>query len=151
MNANAKTGLITIMIMLAGTSVPTGLLLAGQAPVPPSGMTVVTKRTKDLVISITSADGRLKGDEYGLCVVFQKRRTEEPVDVKNVSVDLALLVGRIQEKPIRAQLREDQMGRYCGQVDLGKQYYVPASYYAFVSYTDVGSKKRKVRLFLSVK
>jgi hypothetical protein len=24
------------------------------------------------------------------------------------------------------------MGRYCGHVDLGKQYYVPASYYALV-------------------
>jgi hypothetical protein len=104
-----------------------------------------------LLITITSADGRLRGGENSFCAVFQKRGTNEPVDVQNVSVDFTLLVGRIQEKLIRGQFTEDQMGRYCGQVNLGKQYYVPASYYAFVRYTDEAGKKRKARLFLSVK
>ena len=34
---------------------------------------------------------------------------------------------------------------------MGKQYYEPASYYAFVFYTDAGGKKKRARLFLSVK
>jgi hypothetical protein len=118
---------------------------------PPSEMTVTSKQTKDLVIRITSADGRLKGGENSFCVMFQKRGAQEPFDVQNVGIDFVLLVGRIQESPIRAQLTKDQMGRYCGQVDLGKQYFVPASYYAFVHYTDGTGKKRKQRLFLSLK
>lgn len=150
-NAFARTGLITILIMLAGALVIPELLLAEPATVPPTEMTVATKRTKDLFIAIISRDGRLKGGENSLCVVFQKRGTEEPVDVQNVSVDFTLLAGRIQEEPLRAQITEDHVGRYCGTVNLGKQYYVPASYYAFVLYTDAAGKKRKERLFLSIK
>jgi hypothetical protein len=124
---------------------------AGSTTVPPTEMTVTSKQTKDLVISIISADGRLKGGENRFCVVFQKRGTQEPFDVRNVSVDFALLVGRIQEEPIRVQLTEDHTGGYCGQVNLGKQYYVPASYYAFVRYMDGVGMKRKQCLFLSVR
>lgn len=151
MNTHARAGSITILAMLAGTSVLTQLILARPPIVPPSEMTVASKRTKDLVITITSADGRLKAGENHFCVVFQKRGTEELVDVHNVSVDFTLLVGRIQERPINGQLTEDEMGRHCGQVNLGKQFYVPASYYAFVRYTDGAGKKRKQRLFLSVR
>ena len=150
LNVYVRTGLITILIMLAGISVPVGLLLARPVTVPSTEITVASKRTKDLAIAIISRDGRLKGGENSLCVVFQKRGTQEPVDVGNVSVDFTLLVGRIQEEPIKAQLTKDQVGRYCGQVNLGKQYYVPASYYAFVHYTN-GAGKKKQRLFLSVK
>jgi hypothetical protein len=114
-------------------------------------MTVTSKLTNDLVIRIASADGRLKGGENSFCVVFQKRGTGEPVDVQSVSIDLTLLVGRIQENPIRVQITEDQVGRYYGHVNLGKQYYSPATYYAFVRYTDGLRKKRKQRLFLSVR
>ena len=151
MNANARTGFITILIMLAGTFVHAELLLAGPSTVPPTELTVASKRTKDLVITITSTDGRLKGGGNSFCVVFQKRGTQEPVNVGNVSVDFTLLVGRIQEEPIRVQLTEDHIGHYCGQVNLGKQYYVPASYYSFVRYTGGAGKKRKQRLFLSVR
>lgn len=151
MNGNAGTALITILIMLAGTLVTPDLLLAGPTAVPPTESTVVSKRTKDLVITITSPDGRLKGGENSFCVVFQKKGTEEPVNVQNVSVDFTLLVGRIQENPIRSPLTEGQVGRYCGQVNLGKQYYIPASYYAFVRYTDGAGKKRKRRFFLGVR
>jgi hypothetical protein len=151
LNVYARTGLITILIMLAGISVPVGLLLARRVAVPSTEITVASKRTKDLAIAIMSRDGRLKGGENSFCVVFQRRGTQEPVDVGNVSVDFTLLVGRIQEEPIKAQLTKDQVGRYCGQVNLGKQYYVPASYYAFVRYTDGVGKKRRQRLFLSVK
>jgi hypothetical protein len=151
MNTHAGTGFTAVLVMLAGTFVLAQLVVAGPATVAPTEMTVASKRTKDLVITITSMDGRLKGGENSLCVLFQKRATQEAVDLQNVSIDFTLLVGRIQEEPIRAQLTKDQVGRYCGHVDLGKQYYVPASYYAFVRYTDGVGKKRRQRLFLSVK
>jgi hypothetical protein len=150
-NPGARQRVVTILIALAGTSVLAGLLLAGPATVPPTELMVASKRTKDLVITITSADGRLKGGENSFCVVFHKRETEEPIDVQNVSIEFVLLVGRIQEKPIKGQLTENQLGRYCGQVNLGKQYFVPASYYAFVRYTDAAGKNRKQRLSLSVR
>lgn len=113
--------------------------------------TVASMRTKDLVLMITSADGGLKGGENSFCLLFQKAGTDEPVDVRNVRVEFTLLVGRIQEEPIKTHLIEDRAGRYCGHVNLGKQYYVPASYYAFVSYTDAAGRKRKERLSLSVR
>jgi len=112
-------------------------------------MTIASKRTRDLIITITSADGRLKDGENSFCVVFQKRGTEELVDVRNVSVEFTLLVGRIQEQPIKGRLTEHQTGRYCGQVNLGRRYYAPATHYAFVRYTDGAGKKRKQRLFVS--
>ena len=113
--------------------------------------TLASKRTKDLVIAITSSQGGLKSGENSFCVVFQKAGTDEPVDVRNVRVDFTLLVGRIQEESIKTELAGDRLGRYCGHVNLGKQYYVPASYYAFVFYTDAAGRKKKERLFLSVR
>jgi hypothetical protein len=58
MNIHARTGLTTILVMLAGTFVLAQLLLAGQATVPPAEITVTSKRANDLVIAITSADER---------------------------------------------------------------------------------------------
>jgi hypothetical protein len=104
-----------------------------------------------LVITITNAAGGLREGDNDLCILFVGRETREPVDVQNVSVDFTLLVGRIQEEPIKAPLIRDQVGQHCGHVNLRKQYYIPASFYAFVRYTDVNGKKRKERFFLSVK
>jgi hypothetical protein len=112
---------------------------------------IASKQERDVVITITNVDGRLRGGDNDFCVLFEKRERREPRDVQNVSVDFTLLVGKIQEEPIRARLAQDQPGRYCGHVNLGKQYYVPANYFAFVLYTDASHKKRKERLFLSVK
>lgn len=119
-----KGGLIAMFLM----TIFAGSILARQTTVPATEATVASKRTEDLTIRITSANGKMKGRDNSFCVVFQKRDTEEPVDVQNVSVDFTLLVGKIQERPIRAQLAGDRAGRHCGHVDLGKQYYVPASY-----------------------
>jgi hypothetical protein len=84
--------------------------------------------------------------------VFQKRGTEEPIDAQNVSVDFILLVGRIQEEPLRAKITQEAAGRYCGYVNLGTQYYSPSSYYAFVRYIDSTHKKNgKVRFLLTVR
>jgi hypothetical protein len=114
-------------------------------------MTVTSKRTKDLIISITSSDGRLKGGENTFCVVFEKRGTVQPVDVLNVSVEFSLLGGRIYGTPIKGKVTEVQTGRYCGEVNLRNQYDSPASYYALVYYTIGAGKKRKQRLFLNVR
>ena len=150
MMACTRTGMIAILIMLAGTFVLADSVPGGSVSVPQGGNIVASKRTKNMVITITGSDGRLKDGENNFCVVFQKRETGEAVDLQKVSVEFALLVGRIEEEPIRVQLTGDRVGRYCGHVDLGKQYYVPASYYAFVVYTDAAGKKRKERLFLSI-
>lgn len=122
-----------------------------QITVPPSEKTVVLREVRGTIIEITTAHGRFNGGGNEFCAVFQKKETRQPVDVRNVSVDFVLLVGKIQEQPIKAQLVQDQPGHYCGYVNLGKQYYVPASYYAFIGYTDTDGKKRKERLFLAVK
>ena len=122
-----------------------------QVAVRSTERTVISKKVKDMVIAVTNANGRLSGGDNEFCVVFQKREMREPVDVLNVAADFALLVGKIQEEPIKAQLVRERPGRYCGHINLGKQYYVPASYYVFVNYTDTGGQKRKERLFLAVK
>ena len=111
---NAKKGLIAMLLMTVGTFVLAELLLARQSKVPATEATVASKRTKDLTIAITSAEGGLKGGENSFCVMFQKRGTEEPVEVQNVRVDFTLLVGRVQEEPIRAHLTRDRVGSYCG-------------------------------------
>lgn len=152
MKGTARRGLVTILIVSAGVFAISELLLAGLDGALPNEMTVASKQTNDLLIAIRNSGGRLKGGENSFCVMFQKRSTQEPADVQNVSVDFALLVGKIQEEPIRSsQLSRDRTGRYCGQVNLGKQYYNPANYYAFVLYTDMAGKKRKQRLFLSIR
>jgi hypothetical protein len=74
-NVYARSGLITILIMLAGISVPVGLLLARPVTVPSAKITVASKRTKDLAIAITGRDGRLKGGENSLCGVPEKGDT----------------------------------------------------------------------------
>jgi len=150
-NATTRTGLITILSILAATLFIPELLLAGPDLPYPTEMTVASKRTKDLLISITSLDGRLKGGENSFCLVFQRRGTLQPVDVLNVSVEFTLLGGRIYGRPIQGNVTEVQTGRYCGQVDLGNQDYGPASYYALVRYTIGAGKRRKQRLFLSVR
>jgi hypothetical protein len=151
MNTHTRSGFTATLLMLTGMFGLNQLLLDGQAALQTSGLIIASKRTNQLVITITSPDGRLKGGENSFCVMFEKKGTREPMDVENVSVDFTLLVGRIQEEPIRAHLTKDQKGHYCGHVDLGKQYYIPASYYAFVFYTDASGQERKARLFLSVK
>ena len=122
-----------------------------QVAVPPTEKMVVLRKVRGSIIEIINAQGRFNGGDNEFCVVFQKKETRAPVDVLNVSVDFVLLVGKIQEQPIKTQLVQDQPGHYCGHVNLGKQYYVPASYYAFIRYTDTDGKKRKERLFLAVK
>ena len=75
MNATTRKSLITILNLLAAVLFIPELLLAGPDSPSPTEMTVASKRTKDLFISITSSDGKLKGGESSFCVVFQRRGT----------------------------------------------------------------------------
>ena len=150
MNATGRTGLITISIIVAALFIPESLLGTPGSALP-TEMTVASKRTKDLIISITNSDGRLKGGENSFCVVFQSRGTLQPVDVLDASVEFTFLGGRIYGKPIKGKVTEVQTGRFCGQVNLGNLYHGPASYYALVRYRIEAGKKRKLRFFLSVK
>jgi hypothetical protein len=151
MNACAKTTAIALLMLLSGWFVFGGFPLVGWAAVRREKTTIASKRTKDMIIKMTNAEGRLREKDNSFCVEFEQRAPGEPIDVQNVSVNFTQLVGRIQERPIRAQITQDQIYRHCGQVNLGTLYYNPAIFYAFVSYTDNRGKKRKARLFLSVK
>ncbi len=102
-------------------------------------------------ISLTNEQGRFVADENHFCAVFQSRYPASIEDVGDVTVDFTLLVGRMHERPIMAHLSPTGADRYCGQVNLGPQYYHPASYYAFVRYMDRNGKKRSARLFIAVK
>uniref|UniRef100_E6PXX5 Uncharacterized protein n=1 Tax=mine drainage metagenome TaxID=410659 RepID=E6PXX5_9ZZZZ len=102
-------------------------------------------------IVLSNENGRLTADENHFCVVFQSGDTAGIEEFGDVTVDFTLLVGRIHERPITAHLSPTGADRYCGQVNLGPQYYHPASYYAFVRYLDRNGKKRSARLFVAVK
>ena len=112
---------------------------------------IASGRAKDLFIELTNENGRLRAGENDLCITFQKTETGGHVEVRNVVAEFSLLVGKIQEKPIVAHLSQKGTGEYCGEVDLGRQYYSPSSYYVFVRYIDPANNKRKKRFFVAVK
>ena len=113
--------------------------------------TIASKRTGSVVIALTNDAGRLKPGENHFCVLFQSGSPTRASDVGEVSVDFRLLVGRIEEKPVTAHLSQNGVDRYCGDINLGPQYYRPASYYAFVRYVGATGKKKSTRLFLTVR
>ena len=134
------------MLLLAGVFVSYGRTAASTPE-----LTVASTRTKDRVILITNKTGRMTGGRNGFCAVFRARDTDDLLAVQNVSIDFVPIVGKYNWKPIRSHLEAQQPGRYCGEVDLGKQYYVPGNYYVFVHYNDELGKRRKSRLFISLK
>lgn len=115
------------------------------------GKTLASKRTNDVVTMLMNEQGRLADGENSFCLEFRKPENGGPIDARNVSVEFSQLVGRIQERPIVAQITETSVGTYLGQVNLGRQYYNPAAYYAVVRYLDLTGKKRKMRFHVSVK
>ncbi|MGI9074909.1 MAG: hypothetical protein ACR2JB_27165 [Bryobacteraceae bacterium] len=110
-------------------------VLCGFAKSPPTttcvtGTMLDSEKKKDVVITVMSRQGKLTGGNNNLCVAFKKVETGDPVDVQSVSMDFALLVGRIQETLVKARLTHVGAGCYDGTVNLGRQYYKPGSYYA---------------------
>lgn len=113
--------------------------------------TIASKRTGSVVIVLTNDTGKLTPGENHFCVLFQGGRPTRAGTIREVSVDFRLLVGRIQEEPITAHLGQNGADRYCGLINLGSQYYRPASYYAFVRYVEATGKKKSMRLLITVK
>jgi hypothetical protein len=124
---------------------------AASTTVDVSDKTIASKRTGSIVIALTNDTGKLTPGENHFCILFQRGNPAPAGDIGEVSVDFRLLVGRIQEEPITANLDQNGADRYCGRINLGAQYYHPASYYAFVRYVEATGKKRSARLFLTVK
>jgi hypothetical protein len=116
-----------------------------------AGQTVIaSKRNHNFYVSLMSKSGELASkDQY--CVVFRRTSGGQPEQVGDVLVDFAQQVGRIRESPQQVPFSLDGSGRYCGSVDLGKQYYQTASYYIMVHYTDNSRKRSTCRFFLTIR
>ena len=93
---------------------------------------IASGRARGLSIEVTNENGRLRAGENHLCITFRKTETGALVDARNVVAEFSLLVGKIEEKSIVAHLSQKGTGEYCGEIDLGRQYYSPSSYYVFV-------------------
>ena len=115
------------------------------------GKPIASKRTKDVAIVLMNEHGTFAGGDNRFCVEFMKGEEGGFVEVRSVSMDFSQLVGRIQERPLIAQITPDGVGKYRGRVNMGRQYYNPAAYYAVVHYLDLTGKERKVRFLLAVK
>jgi hypothetical protein len=126
------------------------VMLVAANQVCPGQTTIASKRSHGFYISLMSKSGELaEKDEY--CAVFGRTKGGDPAHVDRVFVELEQQVGRIRESGQMAALSLDSLGRYCGTVDLGKQYYEPAFYYVTVHYADSLKKKRVCRFFLTLK
>ena len=115
------------------------------------GKPIASKRMKDVAIVLMNEHGTFTEGDNHFCVEFMKAEQGGPVEVRNVSMDFSQLVGRIQERPVVAQMTGTSVGTYLGQVNLGRQHYNPAAYYAVVRYLDLAGEKRKMRFHVSVK
>ncbi len=112
--------------------------------------TIASTKGRSLFIRLTSESGKFEAGENHFCVLLQSATPTSVGNFKDLTVDFTLLVGRLEEAPLTAHLRQTGADRFCGQINLGRQYYHPASYYAFVRYVDGAGKKRSARLSLTV-
>lgn len=112
---------------------------------------VASAHNHNLSISVVNEPEKFVAGNNAFCVVFTKSSSADPASVNNVEIEFAQQVGKIREKPVRAQVTESGLGHFCGNVDLGKQYYDPAFYYVYLHYTDASDRRRKCNLSFSVK
>lgn len=66
--------------------------------------TITSKRTRTVAITLANDSGKLTAGENRFCVLFYNLETANSADVQNVRVDFRQQVGRIQERPIAAEL-----------------------------------------------
>ncbi len=150
MNSESKlvqtaSALILAMFTIAATLTVTSIAAHAQEK------TIASAKAGSSLIRLTNEDGKFAAGENHFCVVFQTIDLGSSGNFSEVTVDFVLLVGRIREKPITAHLVPAVTDRYCGQVNLGLQYYHPSSYQALVHYADRNGKKRSARLSFAVK
>ena len=96
-----------------------------------------------LSILIVNNSEKFVAGRNSFCVVFAKAANAEAAPVKDVEVEFAQQVGKIRERPIQAYIAETGTGQFCGNVNLGTQYYDPAFYYVYIRYTDTPGTRRK--------
>jgi len=112
--------------------------------------TIASKRNHDFYVSLMSKSGELaKKDDY--CALFSRTKDGEPTQAEGVFVEFAEQVGKIRERATKVPLALDNSGRYCGRVNLGKQYYQPDYYYIDIHYIDGSRKRRRCSFFLTLK
>lgn len=120
------------------------LLVASEKP-------IASKHTKELDVVLVNNSGELTAGDNHICVLFTAAGTDRPANVEDVSMKFTFHIGRNSGEPITAQLSRVEAGRYCGSVDLGRQYYDPANYYVEIRFTDALGKTRKISFWVSVK
>ncbi len=150
MNSDSKLGQTANVLILAMLTVA-AMLTFTSADASAQEKTIASTKAGSLLIRLTNEDGKFAAGENHFCVVFQTIDPGSSGDFGEVTVDFVLLVGRIREKPITSHLGTTVSDRYCGQVDLGLQYYHPSSYQALVHYADRNGRKGSARLSFAVK
>jgi hypothetical protein len=114
-------------------------------------VTIATKRSHELYVSLVNQSGRLVAGEDELCALFGTAKSGQLTQVDDVSVDFKQQVGRITERPREFRLSPDSMRRYCGKVNLDTQFYQPSRYYVTVHYIDSSKRKSTCTFFLTMK
>jgi hypothetical protein len=112
--------------------------------------TIESKKNGNLLIRLTNETDKLINGENLICVLFQSTSSARALDIRDVTVDFGLRVGRIQEPPITASLTKNGTDRYCGYVDLEESHYQSASYYTTVRFVEESGRKKSAAFFLTV-
>lgn len=112
---------------------------------------IAAKQSRNLVVTMMNEAGKLTAGENHFCILFKSDPPHVASELHDVTVGFTLLVGRIAEAPVTTSLKQDGTGRYCGDVNLGRQYYRPANYRVFVRYIDAAGKKKSTDLSVAVK
>jgi len=126
------------------------LLLACIVQKSANAGTIASKRQKNVMISITSDSRKFVEGRNNFCVSFTDGPNAPSVPVTNVFIEFAQQVGKIREKPLTTVLKEDTVGRYCGEINLGVQYYHPAVYHVTIHYVDASGKKWTCHMMVSI-
>lgn len=111
---------------------------------------IASKHQDDLLISISNQTGNFTGGKNNFCVSFSSLNSEA-VSIGHPVIEFEQQAGKIRERAIPATISPETPGRYCGEVDLGKQHYQPAFYYVYVRYIAPSGKRKKCRFFLKIK
>lgn len=112
---------------------------------------IESKRAGDLYISLSTNSGTLAAGKNDYCILFTRAGSAEPAQVEEAVVEFAQQVGKIRHATKTSSPLVEKPGQYCGEVDLGKQYYRPAFYYVNVKYRENNKKKRTCRFFVALK
>lgn len=145
---SARSVTVAIIILGVALSVVTPRAAANDDS---ARTTVASKRHRDSAVLLSAMSDKLHAGENSICVDFQGASDRFPNVDQVIAIEFRLLVGRMEGRPIRAEMSPRGSNQYCGTINLGRQFYNPANYYVFVRYTDALGKKRAIRLFASVK